>query len=156
MTDSDKRIVQVEEVNGHFRVTLHLSTRWEAWRLAVLLTAGSVRTDATLKERARWKRAAKELKKSLEEPLRKVAPLGSSRVTRPPADLASAEDRQRVIDGIPPYPVLPVADVAPVWRLLEKQGLYPADIADRLHVSERTVFRWRRNEKGGSACHTNS
>lgn len=155
MSSAVKEMIHVEETDGHVYVSLRLNSHSDAWRLAILLLAGASRTDCSTREAARWRQAARELKKKLQLLMPKPKPSAvpenlaalSNRVQRPPARLSNAADRQRVIDGILPYPVLSMPDLRVVWPQLEKQGLSEKEIADRLHVSDRTIFRWRRNKR---------
>jgi transposase-like protein len=70
-------------------------------------------------------------------------------VKRPPDNYESVIDRESVINGSWPYPVLSQPDCMMVWLELEERGLSARQIADRLHVSSRTVVRWRKRKREG-------
>lgn len=66
------------------------------------------------------------------------------KVDRPPNWYPSEIDRHHVLSGSDPYPVLCQRDLGKVYPLLEKKGLSAPEIAERLHLDERTIYRWRK------------
>jgi hypothetical protein len=56
-------------------------------------------------------------------------------------------DREWVVNGEPPYPVLSYADCLRVLPRLRGKGLSTYLIARRLYVTEQTVYRMQRKLK---------
>ncbi len=145
----DDMVTVVREDNGHLNVTFRLSSRWEAWRMAVIMTAAADWQSATRKEGSRWRRAGSEIKKYLQdtEPVyprkNKQGISAYLRPARPPSAYSSDSDMSHVLYGRAPFPLLSVRDMRTVYPLLEARKMSARHIAERLYVHHRTVVRWR-------------
>ena len=133
--------VQVKRVDGRLHVTFDLSDA-QARRLAHILAEAADLPGCNNKEALRWRRMSRALKSLLNTMQRRA--LYQPRVKRPPDSCSNAEDRDQVVNGYPPYPVLSNADVLRVLPLLDKKRLEDRLVADRLHVNVRSVYRLRR------------
>lgn len=67
-----------------------------------------------------------------------------TRIKRPPDSESNEIDMDHVVHGSPPYPVLCQKDAYAVFARLERKGMPTAEIAGRLFVHYRTVYRWRK------------
>jgi hypothetical protein len=63
---------------------------------------------------------------------------------RPSDQYPSEFDRDHALNGSAPFPLLCLRDLKQVYPLLEQKGLRAPEIAERLHLTERTVYRWRK------------
>lgn len=69
---------------------------------------------------------------------------------RPSDEYGSSEvDIDHVVNGSPPYPLLCPPDLKEAWRQLEAKMKSVAEISRRLQVSDRTISRWRKQEREG-------
>ncbi len=62
---------------------------------------------------------------------------------RPNNGYSSYPDKDHVLYGEAPYPVLSWPDLREVYPVLEARGMSARNIAQRLHLSNRTIVRYR-------------
>lgn len=126
--------------------------RWEAMVIARILRAVSGPYFKSRLERHRTRGiAARIIHKTRPKRDLRMEPwyLSNYKVARPPSSTTSEFDRDHVLNGYAPYPVLSVPDMEEVYPLLEARGMSAEAIADRLHVVSRTVVRWRGKTRQG-------
>jgi DNA-binding NarL/FixJ family response regulator len=139
-------MVRLERDGRNFCVTFTLTDRREAWRLAAILAEAVDSPVNTEREAHRWLRAACDLRQLIEVG-RQVPQKYREKVKRPPNSESNEQDREWVVNGDPPYPVLTYADALRVLPKLRAKGLTTYLIARRLYVTEQTVYRMQRKLK---------
>lgn len=134
--------VTAEKDGGPFTITLTMP-RERAVSLATVLQAVAETHAASVKEAEHLRRIAREIRVAA----RRFRRRRNNRPVRPSSRYRSDSDMQHVLHGGPPYPVLSERDMATVYPLLEAYGWPNREIAGRLHITTRTVNRWRRDER---------
>ena len=142
--------IEVSVTKEGTTVTITMAQQWRARRLAEVLMDRAGQGIDPVTEVHMWRSWGKEILGALEN--RRGKPSRYRRPPRPPFDTACPEDVAWVVKGIPPYPVLSGSDMRRAYAQLEtarEQGkpLKAEYIAERLHVSPETVWRWRRETR---------
>lgn len=117
--------------------------RWEALALAQLL-AQTVNDYVTSVHHGERMRGIVNHIVRVTRPVEPYPKHDRRRGERPPSSFRSPIDIDHVLTGGAPYPALCYLDVLEAYPQLEAKGLKPEEISGRLYVSERTIYRWRK------------
>jgi hypothetical protein len=157
MTKKERATCVVECVDETVQITL---PRWEALSVAKAIYAAAEDVGISHMESSRIRSIAEQIVRGTRpngEPYLRYEAKPERypyKVDRPPASFRNEFDIDHVLHGSPPYPVLSHRDMREVYPLLEAmtvrgEKLTAAQIADRLHVDERTICRWRKRAREG-------
>lgn len=124
---------------GEIEIVARLTKR-QAGRLADILKRAA-KYEESLEDARQFRAIAHQIKAKGGTPFNHTQP-----VCRPLEDDAIA--LQRVLRGEEPFPVLSLDDAKRAFLILDSRKT-ARQIAELLHVSYRTVFRWRRDRRNG-------
>jgi AraC-like DNA-binding protein len=124
---------QVEVDGDEVRVTM---SRAEALAVAKVLRSEAGNYGVSSLEKGRLRAIAAAIGRAT-RPKKRVY----NKIPRPSSDFSSPIDMEHVLYGGPPWPTLSMNDMNAVYPQLVAQGLKPREIARRLYLNERTVYR---------------